>query len=54
MELHIDKISGNIPGFDLGKIKDVIDQLNQVVSATVNGLCITDLFFVQVTIMVLV
>ncbi len=37
------------PDSILDKIKDIIDQLDQVITAGVNGFGIADLFFVQVT-----
>ena len=50
----INKVCRDITRLNFGKIKNIIDQLDQVVAATMNGLCIAYLFVSKITIRILV
>ena len=53
IEAYIDEVGRDIAGLDLGKVENIINELYEVITAAMDGLCKPHLFFGEVTILVL-
>jgi hypothetical protein len=53
IKAHSDKVGRDITGLDLGQVEDIVDKINKVVAATMDGLREPYLLFRQVALLVL-
>ena len=52
--MKFDKVGRNITRLDLRQVKNIIDQLDEVITAAMDSFCVADLLFTQVAIMILI
>jgi hypothetical protein len=53
VEAYVDEVGRDITRLDLRKVEDIVDELDEVITATVDGLCVTYLFLGKVTLVIL-